>query len=392
MSDLRERLTDIEGISPPDLWDEITGRPLHQSSPERAVGTGRRLAVTLLALAIAVAGLGFAVVAFRSNEGSTPVTSVIPVANGPIWALGAGGEAGSYVFSVDPLTGRETPLWSDGRTPDFPDFRVDQRLIGYDYAFSPDGSKVAFSTYAGYGAATQTSTEIFVMDTEGSNLVQVTHDNAYASSPSWSPDGARIAYSSYRGSHYIPGCLGSTLCPSDLFVIGVDGIDQHQLTEDPGDESMPNWSPDGTSIVFRSASGDSLGAVSVIGADGSGVTQLSNQPDGWVQCPAWSPDGGAILFLGEPRHEDFGVWVMNADGSQLHQLTDTNADTGDTCPVWSPDGTEIAYAKRIGGELQLWIMSRDGSEPHEVAELPKYGIQPLAWQPMTVPSGSSPPS
>jgi len=58
------------------------------------------------------------------------------------------------------------------------------------------------------------------------------------------------------------------------------------------------------------------------------------------------------------------------------------ADTTFGRPVWSPDGAEIAFARLVDGEPQLWVMWADGSDPHLVAELPSYGISPLAWQPV----------
>src|SRR5439155_21918217 len=79
-----------------------------------------------------------------------------------------------------------------------------------------------------------------------------------------------------------------------------------------------------------------------------------------------------------------------ADGTDPHQVIDTNADTTFGRPVWSPDGTEIAFAKLVDGEPQLWVMGADGSDPQPVAELPRYGISPLAWQP--VPAGTPTPA
>jgi len=380
MRDLKERLRDIEGFAPPDLWGEISGREQRPLPPTLA--PGRRVAAAALALAVAVTGLVFVSRAFRSSTGPAPVGPVPDVSDGPIWALGGGGEAGSLIFAVDPATGRKSPLWSDGRNPDVSGFAVDPRLVGDDYAFSPDGSMVAFSDYVHEGGAADTKVEIFVMSAHGSGLTQVTHDDAYAAFPSWSPDGSAIVYTSYRGADYIPGCLGSTLCPGDLYVIRVDGTGERQLTDGPGDESMPDWSPDGRSIAFRTAAGDSLGTLSAINVDGTGIREITSGPGGFLLHPEWSPDGHEILFLGGRPQERFGVWVVRPDGTGLRELVETHADTTFGRPVWSPTGSQIAYANLATGEPQLWVMNAHGSEPHAVAELPRYGIMPLAWRPL----------
>ena len=388
MSNLKEQLRDIEGFAPPDLWNEITSRDSRPFPPEP--GSGRRVVVAVLALVVAAAGFVFVSRAFRPSSDSAPINPGPSVSNGPIWARGAGGEAGTLIYAVDPMTGTKSPLWSDGRNLDFSGFKVAPQLVGDDYAFSPDGSTVAFSDYVGEGAADQTKVEIFVMNADGGGLTQVTHDDAYDAFPSWSPDGTEIVYSSYRGSDYIPGCLGLTLCPGDLYVIGLDGTNQRQLTVDPADESMPSWSPDGNTIAFQKAAADSLGALSVINADGTGMRELTAGPGRWVLYPEWSPDGSKILFLAARPEETFGVWVVGAEGTGLHRLADTNADSTSGPAIWSPTGAEIAYASLVDGELQLWVMNADGSDPHLLAELASYGISPVAWQPLSASLPSSP--
>jgi len=388
MSDLKGWLRRIQGFVPPDLWAEIIDRDTRPLPPEP--GPGRRLVVAILALALAAAGLLLVSRAFWPSIESVPVNPGPAVSNGPIWAVGAGGEAGTLIYAVDPVTGTKSPLWSDGRNPDLSGFELAPQLVGDDYAFSPDGSLVAFSDYVGEGA-TNVKVEIFVMTVDGSGLTQVTHDDAYNAFPSWSPDGTEIVYTSYRGDEYIPGCLGTTLCPGDLHVIGVDGTSQRRLTDSPGDESMPSWSPDGETIAFQVAASDAPGTLRFIHADGSSESELIAGPGGWAFNPEWSPDGSQILFLGGTQQETVGVWVVSAEGTDVHQVADTSADSpSGLSAVWSPNGDEIAFPKLVGGQSQLWAANADGSEAHLVAELPRYGIRPLAWQPVPASPPESP--
>ena len=80
---------------------------------------------------------------------------------------------------------------------------------------------------------------------------------------------------------------------------------------------------------------------------------LTNAP-GSDLAPSWSPDGTKIAFQSD-RQTDYAVWVMNADGSNPIRLTTPSTPAG--APSWSPDGTRIAYEQ--GGDI--WVMNVDGS-------------------------------
>jgi Tol biopolymer transport system component len=129
-----------------------------------------------------------------------------------------------------------------------------------------------------------------------------------------------------------------------------------RLTNDPGEDTFPVWSPDGTKIVFHS---DRLGNfnIYVMNADGSGLTQLTDDPKADT-FPVWSPDGQKIVFQTK-RHGNKQIYVMNADGSNETRLTHSEVD--DVNPSWSPDGRYIVYSSVVGGGIQLYIMDADGS-------------------------------
>jgi len=105
-------------------------------------------------------------------------------------------------------------------------------------------------------------------------------------------------------------------------------------------------------------------------ADGSDAVQLTADA-GNNYGPQWSPDGSTILFSSD-RTGDFDVWVMDADGRNQRAITDHPAD--DDFPVWSSDGAFIAFqSDRYTGHT-LWLMRADGSEPSELT-----GVGSIGW-------------
>jgi Tol biopolymer transport system component len=100
----------------------------------------------------------------------------------------------------------------------------------YEPAWSPDGSRIAFSMNA------QHSASIYVMDADGSGVVQLTDGQNYDTAPVWSPDGTLIAFSREISG---PGDISVT---GDIYVMRADGTHVTQLTDTPGeDEQVPSW-------------------------------------------------------------------------------------------------------------------------------------------------------
>jgi Tol biopolymer transport system component len=121
-------------------------------------------------------------------------------------------------------------------------------LLVFGAEWSPDGTKLAFSGCK--IVERRLDCGIWIAGADGSDAQQLTDGEGWSRAPAWSPDGARIAFTSDRdmnGDCFFHDCTGWN---GEIYVMNADGSDQKRLTNDPGDDSSPTWSPDGTRIAF----------------------------------------------------------------------------------------------------------------------------------------------
>lgn len=180
----------------------------------------------------------------------------------------------------------------------------------WDPSWSPDGEKIVFASDR------DGNPEIYVMDADGSDPIRLTHDAAFDEAPAFSPDGELIAWS--RGN--------------DIYTMTPAGVVVAALTSTPSlAESDPDWSPDGTRLVFTCQTPLPVN-VCVMNRDGSGLVSLTaSKRDERNLDPVWSPDGTKIAFVSERRRAP-AVWVMNADGTHQRQVS----KGFDRFPSWQP--------------------------------------------------------
>jgi Tol biopolymer transport system component/DNA-binding winged helix-turn-helix (wHTH) protein len=211
-------------------------------------------------------------------------------------------------------------------------------------AFSPTGTTIA------YASDKTGAFEIYTRQlVSGANELQLTNDGGHSLQPAFSPDGSRLAYYSLqRGGVWVIPSSGGT--PKRLTDFG----------------SHPSWSPDGKLIAFQSDPLNEFGGHArnamppstlwIVAADGASpprqITTVGSPPGGHA-APEWSPDGTRIVFDANDWAAS-NIWSVAADGSDLRAvLEDASSISGDrwvtaSDAVFAPDGKSLYYVGDMG--------------------------------------------
>ena len=243
------------------------------------------------------------------------------------------------------------------------------------FAEAPKTAKIAFTSTRDGNA------EIYLMNPDGSEQVNLTKSRSHETQPAWSPTGEHILFSSNQDGEW------------DLYLMDADGTNVRKIFQGLARRSYPTWSPDGKRIAYTRES-----TIYIATRDGQNVEELRNgvypdwSPDGeqiafvlrrghlqhglgiydlqthtsemiipnprllYIRDIAWSPDGRKFAFsrIDPPNWAQQTIYTINDDGTDLKRILKPARPFWFKAPTWSPHGDEMIYEQRKIGGSQLF--------------------------------------
>jgi Tol biopolymer transport system component len=248
-------------------------------------------------------------------------------------------------------------------------------MVGPSVAtFSGENGRITFARFDGKHV------EIFSANPNGSDIKKLTESkprDAVSFISDWSPNGQLIAFDSDRKD--IDGRRHAV----QLYLMTADGDNVTQLTRGPGFHGFPGWAPGGTSLAIESNWGKgSLKGIWIIPAsDPDGVTvdeaqRVTDVPSraDFDSEPQFSPDGTTIVFARYRSARRSAIFRVNVDGTGLQRLTRYKLNASD--PDISPDGRWITFdsgdSGRPGAKGNIFVMPIEGGKKTKLTDNPRF--------------------
>jgi TolB protein len=252
--------------------------------------------------------------------------------------------------------------------------------LGYDYQsdWSPDGKNVVYVSYQ------HDAMELWLLDLASGNTKQLTKNAAVNVEPRWSPDGTKIVFVSteYHGRFHI-----FVLNAAEESAAGKASI--VRLTEESKStlpryyyaeydtEINPSWSRDGKDILFVSNRGHIYGTGGfwrMRAEPGAEAHEIHYEETTWKARPDFSPDGTKVLYssyLGGQWHQ---LWLMPANGGDAFPIS--YGDWDETYARWSPDGKHIALISNRDGNTDLRLQDFPGGSQRRIVATERKYLKP----------------
>jgi Tol biopolymer transport system component len=245
--------------------------------------------------------------------------------------------------------------------------------VSFESDWSPDGQLIAFDSDRTDIDGRKQPVQVYLMAADGTGVTQLTRGGGFHGSPGWSPSGTSIAIDSDWGKGSLNGIWIIPASDPD----GVTAAEALRVTATPDRadfDSEPEFSPDGTTIVFSRFKSARRSAIYRVNVDGTGLERLTTYGLN-ASHPDISPDGRWITFdsgdSGRPGTKG-DIYVMPIEGGKKVALTDIPRLTADgpyevaQNPVFSPNGRKILYTQFHTGSTDLVVMRVNGSGKHTI--------------------------
>ncbi len=242
--------------------------------------------------------------------------------------------------------------------------------IDFDPAWSPTGEQILFNSDR------KGERDLYLMNADGKNVRKVFTKSADRRYPTWSPDGKQIAY--------------LNVDEWAIYTATIDGKTEKKIADTGEEGGSPAWSPNGSEIVFTLA-----GAVEKFGKRLTNSRQLRvvNLNSGaertlfaeqmpTMENPTWSPDGEQLAFSWTERdlwakavHDKWGkqvfdaetIYIVARDGGEFQQIVSEEGPPAFE-PVWSPFGDELLYTQKIKNRAQIFKIPVEGGKSEQLTD------------------------
>jgi len=194
--------------------------------------------------------------------------------------------------------------------------------LDWDPAWSPADAQGQIRV--GWSSLRDLNLELYMRTGNDGERIRLTNTGARDWFMSWSPDGTQILFSSDREGN------------ENIYRMNVDTLETTQLTDDPLDDLHPVWALNGESILFLSERlnelKDGFLDLYVMNLDGSDQHPLGVD-EVFSGDPTYSADGQQIAYMSN-EEGDWNIYVMDVDGNNVSRLTEGSTD--ELFPVWRP--------------------------------------------------------
>lgn len=208
--------------------------------------------------------------------------------------------------------------------------------------------------------------EIYAMNADGTNRVNLTRHSGEDINPRWAADGRRIVFASNRDGNH------------EIYVMNSDGTSVTQVTQIDTNNRWPSWTNDGR-ILFQSGALPDRD-VYLVNPDGSGLTNLTPGAADFAWATA-APNGPLIALSRYTIADGQHLFTLNPQSGTLKRVTPASVASGDVQANWSPTGNDLVFVRATEGAQELYVVHKDGSGLTRITDTPQRAESQPAFSP-----------